>query len=101
MTEGRVRLLGPVRQEILSGIRFPEQFSRLQKQLRAFPDVAVETEDYEDAAEMSNACRTHGIIGSPIDFLLCSVAVRRGWTIYTADRDFERYAKHLPLALYD
>jgi predicted nucleic acid-binding protein len=100
ITEGRVRLVGPVRQEILSGIRFPEQFARLQKQLRTFPDVALEIEDYEGAAEMSNACRTHGIIGSPIDFLLCSAAVRRNWAIYTADRDFQRYARHIPLALF-
>src|ERR1039457_5817240 len=50
ITEGRVRLLGPVRQELLSGIKFPEQFARLQKQLRAFPDVALEIEDYEGKA---------------------------------------------------
>jgi predicted nucleic acid-binding protein len=100
VTEGRVRLVGPVRQEILSGIRFPEQFARLQKQLRTFPDVALEIEDYEDAAQMSNACRTHGITGSPIDFLLCSAAVRRNWAIFTADRDFQLYAKHIPLTLF-
>jgi predicted nucleic acid-binding protein len=100
ITDGRVRLVGPVRQEILSGIRFPEQFARLQKQLRTFPDVALETEDYEGAAEMSNACRTQGITGSPIDLLLCSAAVRRNWTIYTADRDFLRYANHIPLTLF-
>src|ERR1039457_4842829 len=81
ITEGRVRLLGPVRQELLSGIRFPAQLARLQTQLRAVPDFALESEDYEGAAEVSNACRTHGIIGSPIDFLLCSAAERRGWTI--------------------
>jgi hypothetical protein len=49
---------------------------------------------------MSNACRTHGISGSPIDFLLCSAASRRNSAIYTTDRDFGRYANHLPLALY-
>ena len=100
ITEGRVRLLGSVRQELLSGIRFPEQFTRLQEQLRTFPDVALEIEDYEGAAEMSNACRTRGIIGSPIDFLLCSAAERRAWAIYTADRDFERYANHIPLTFF-
>lgn len=99
VAEGRVRLLGPVRQELLSGIKFPEQFARLQRQLRTFPDIALEIEDYEGAAEMSKACRTHGIIGSPIDFLLCSVALRRSWAIYTSDRDFERYGEQLPLAL--
>src|ERR1039457_5787910 len=100
ITEGRVRLLGPVRQELLSGIRCPEQFARLQKQLRAFPDVALEIEDYEGAAEMSNACRTHGIIGSPIDFLWCGLTVRRIRATSTAARNFERSASHIPLTLF-
>lgn len=100
ITEGRVRLLGSVRQELLSGVRSSQQFARLQLQLRYFPDVTLEIEDYEDAAEISNACRTRGIAGSPVDFLLCSVALRRTWALYTADRDFQNYALHLPLALY-
>jgi predicted nucleic acid-binding protein len=100
VTEGRVRLLGSVRQELLSGVRSQEQFVRLQDQLRSFPDVTLEIEDYESAAEISNSCRARGILGGPIDFLLCSVALRRGWAIYTTDRDFERYAKHIPLTLF-
>lgn len=100
ITEGRVRLLGPVRQELLSGIKFPEQFARLQKQLRTFPDVVIEMEDYERAAEMSNACRARDIIGGPVDFLLCSTAERRAWAIYTADLDFKRYANHIPVPLF-
>jgi hypothetical protein len=31
---------------------------------------------------------------------LCSAAERRVWAIYTADRDFERYASHIPLTLF-
>jgi predicted nucleic acid-binding protein len=98
--EGRVRMLGPIRQELLSGIKSREQFDRLREQLRAFPNVVLEGEDYESAAEMSNTCRTHGLVGSPIDFLLCSAAARRKWAIYTADRDFHRYVQHLPITLY-
>ncbi len=98
--EGRARVLGCIRQELVSGIRSAEQFERLRKQLRAFPDVGQEIEDYEVAAEISNACRTHGIAGTPVDFLLCAVAARRNWSIYTADRDFGRYAKHVPVNLF-
>lgn len=100
IAEGRVRLLGAVRQELLSGIEDRRRFARLQHELRAFPDVELNIEDYEGAAEISNVCETHGIAGSAIDFLLCSVALRRGWAIYTSDRDFERYAKHTPIALF-
>jgi len=100
LAQGRARLLGPIRQELLSGLRSWQQFVRLREKLRPFPDVELETEDYEDAAQISNTCRRHGITGGPVDFLLCSVALRRGWAIYTSDRDFERYAKHIPVLLY-
>ena len=97
---GRARLLGAVRQELLTRIRHAHQFLRLQQELRTFPDVDLEIEDYEEAAEISNVCEANGIIGSSVDMLLCSVALRRGWAIYTTDRDFERYAKYAPIALF-
>lgn len=100
ISEGRARLLGAVRQELLSGIRHDEQFLRVRQTLRNFPDVQLETEDYEGAAEISNACEAHGIAASSIDMLICSVALRRSWAVYTSDRDFERYAKHVKLELY-
>jgi predicted nucleic acid-binding protein len=99
IADARVALLGMVRQEILSGIKGAEQFVRLRDYLQGFPDVPLETSDYEDAAEMWNTCRSHGIAGNPIDLLICSVASRRQWIIYTIDLDFERYAKHLPVKL--
>lgn len=100
VAEGRARMLGPVRQELLSGIRSAEQFRRLRDQLRFFPDTPLEMADYETAAEIGNRCRTHGIAGGPVDYLLCAVASRRGWAIFTSDRDFERYAKHTPIDLF-
>jgi predicted nucleic acid-binding protein len=100
ISEGRAQLLGVVRQELLSGIRHPEQFGRLREHLRSFPDVALDRDDYERAAEMSNACRAHGVGGGSTDFLICSVAIGRRWAIYTSDRDFESYGRYLPLTLY-
>ncbi len=100
VAEGNARLLGAVRQELLSGIRPPDQFARLRQAMRSFPDVELAVEDYEKAAEISHTCRTHGIAVTPIDMLLCSVALGRGWAIYASDRDFEHYAKILPIRLY-
>lgn len=57
ITDGRVVLLGAIRQEILSGIRHPEQYVRLRDYLRAFPNVELATADYEMAAEFYNTCR--------------------------------------------
>jgi predicted nucleic acid-binding protein len=98
--EGRVQLVGPVRQELLSGIREEAQFRRLRDYLRAFPEQSLRAEDYEEAAQMNNRCRSRGVAGSAIDFLICAAAQRRGWSIFTADRDFQNYAATLPLRLH-
>lgn len=97
--DGRVELLGAVRQEILSGLRETNQFNRLRAYLKAFPDVALTQEDYETAAEFFNRCRQAGIQGSQADFLICAVAVRRQWQILTTDQDFMHYQRQLPLQL--
>ena len=39
----RVQLIGPIRQEILSGIRSESQFKKLQKHLDSFPDLPAIT----------------------------------------------------------
>jgi predicted nucleic acid-binding protein len=98
--DGRAQVIGVIRQELLSGIREPERFQKLRDYLRAFAEPVLEVRDYEDAAQMHNQCRTRGIAGSGIDFLICAVAHRRDWQVFTTDRDFERYAKLLPVRLY-
>ncbi|WP_377475530.1 MAG: PIN domain-containing protein [Microcoleus anatoxicus] len=97
--DGRVVLLGAIRQEVLSGVRYKEQFARLQEYLRAFPDLELTTEDYELAAEFFNTCRSNGVQGSNTDFLLCAVAHHRGYSIFTTDKDFENFRSHIPVIL--
>ena len=96
----RVVLIGPVRQELLSGIRFAEQYEKLRERLRAFPDLQIRTEDYELAAKFFNLCRTRGVQGSNTDFLICAVAVLREMPVYTTDRDFDAYARILDVKLH-
>jgi predicted nucleic acid-binding protein len=50
-SEGRVVLLGAIRQEIFSGVRDSEQFDRLRAALEPFPDEPVGASDYVDAAK--------------------------------------------------
>jgi predicted nucleic acid-binding protein len=99
--DNQVRLLGAIRQEILSGLRTPEQFNRLRDTLRAFPDTMLVAEDYELAAEFFNTCRRQGVQGSNTDFLICSVAHRRGDQILTADRDFQNFQPYIPVNLLE
>jgi predicted nucleic acid-binding protein len=98
--EGRAQMMGAIRQELLSGIREEERFHKLRNYLRAFEEPGIEVLDYEEAARMHNLCRGRGVGGSAIDFLICAVAQRRGWHIFTTDRDFERYGRVLGLKLY-
>ena len=101
ISEGRVVLLGPVRQELLSGLKVKAQFELLRNHLRAFPDLELESADYEEAAAAFNRCRERGIQGSNTDFLICATAMRRKLAIYTTDRDFRQYAKVLKLELHE
>ncbi len=98
--EGRAALLGPVRQELLSGVPIARQYETLRKHLKAFPDVALQSEDYEEAAEFFNRCRARGVQGSNTDFLICAAAARRQFAILTTDSDFTHFAKLLPIQLH-
>ena len=99
--ERRVDIIGPIRQEVLSGLRTDAQVEKLEKHLAAFPDLHLKTDDYTTAAQFFNICRAKGIQGSNTDFLICAVAVRRQLSIYTSDKDFPLFAKHLPIALHE
>jgi predicted nucleic acid-binding protein len=98
---GRVAIIGPIRQEMLSGLRERAQFERLRARLSGFPDTEITSGDYIEAAAFSNECRRHGIQGSHTDFLICAVAAGNSFSIFTTDDDFARYAKYLPITLYD
>ncbi len=96
-----VEIIGPIRQEVLSGVHDAATFARLESHLQAFPDAAALTEDYVTAARYFNVCRSRGVQGSNTDFLICAVAARSGFAIFTTDQDFALFAKHLPIILHE
>lgn len=98
--EGRVAMIGPIRQELLSGIRTPASFERLRDHLQAYTDEMLESADFERAAEHFNTCRAQGVQGSNTDFLICAAAERRNLPILTTDEDFARFAALLPIVLH-
>lgn len=100
INETRVALIGPIRQELLSGIPNYDQFTALKEKLKAFEDLPLKREAYELAAEFFNTCRKAGIQGSQIDFLICSTSISAGIPIFTTDKDFSLYAKHIKISLY-
>lgn len=100
ITDRRALLVGPIRQEVLSGIRDPTQFERLRAHLAAFPDVPLVEDDYVLAATYFNACRAIGIQGSNTDFLICAVSVNHQLSVFTTDQDFQHFRVHLPIRLH-
>jgi hypothetical protein len=100
LDEGRAVLFGPVRQELLSGLRSPAQYDALRLRLRAFPDPEITVDDYETAARFSTQCREAGVATSPVDMLLCAVSARLEMAILTLDRDFEGYSRVLRLPVW-
>ena len=100
ITNDQVVIIGAIRQEILSGVRHVEQFQKLRSYLGAFPDLTLNHNDYELAAEFFNTCRRNGVQGSNTDFLICAVAHRRRYSIFTTDKDFENFKAHIPIELW-
>lgn len=98
--EFRVQMIGPIRQEILSGIHSKRQFDNLRGYLKTFPDMPITTEDYEKAAELSNLCRSKGLQGSNTDFLICSLCIRNSFPLYTMDNDFNLLSQYIPIGLH-
>lgn len=96
----RVRMIGPIRQEILSGIPDKRQYEALRLKLQAFDDIPLERDHFERAAALYNDCRRRGIQGSHTDFLICAVALLHGLEIFTLDGDFRQYGKILDITLF-
>lgn len=88
--EGRVAMIGPIRQEVLSGIRDLAQFEKLRTALTAFPDEDLTTPHYEEAARLFNICRSRGVGCGSTDILMCVVASQKRWAILTYDQGLIR-----------
>ena len=96
----QVRLIGNIRQELLSGIIHQAQFDKLETILSAFANETVTYQDYISAAQCFNQCRAQGIQGSHVDFLICAVAINHNLRILTTDKDFGHYQKVLDVDVW-
>jgi len=95
-----IQMLGPIRQELLSGAYPSERFEQLRKYLRFYPNLRLHEEDDELAASYYNRLRQRGVQGTGTDSLICAAAVLRDLKIFTTDTDFAAYATHLPIKLH-
>ena len=95
-----IYLIGIILQEILQGIKKPEDFTNLKKYLDAFSLLEIKREDYIEAAELKNHLSRKGVQVSTIDVLIAAAAIVNDCCLYTNDRDFDHIAKHSQLKLF-
>ncbi|MGA3048046.1 MAG: PIN domain-containing protein [Terracidiphilus sp.] len=86
----RAAIIGPIRQEILSGIRNRAQFAKTEGTLDLFRDEEITVADYVEAARFYNLCQDRGVQCGPVDILLCAVAARKQYGILTSDQALNR-----------
>ena len=87
---GRVAMLGLIRQELLSGIKERDQFDQVKAALDPYLDEQINTADHVYAARIYNECRSQGVEAGTVDNLICAVAVRRGWEVLSGDGGLNR-----------
>jgi predicted nucleic acid-binding protein len=97
---GKAVMIGPVRQEILSGVRYTVQFDRLRSALNAFPDEPVNSSDYVEAARLCNKCHDSGILVTNATCLIAAIAIAREMEILTIDLDFQKLASVVQIPFY-
>ena len=98
--DGRAQILGPIRQELLSGVKSDRQFAVLKQKLSVFDDAELTTRDYENAAMAANRCTRAGVATGSIDVLICATALDRQWQVFSSDKGFLQFQKVLQFHIF-
>lgn len=94
-----VALVGPILQELLSGVKDPAIFAHLEAEMERVPLVGLDRRTYADAARLTNRCQQAGFQPGPVDALIAAACVEHGFPLLTADAHFLEIAKYCPLVV--
>jgi predicted nucleic acid-binding protein len=88
--------------EILQGLRDDREVAEVDRHLRAFPVLRLQSlDDFALAAELYRATRRHGLtIRKTLDCLIAAPCVRSNAPLLHADKDFDRLASCTALRIY-
>ena len=88
--------------EILQGLRSDKEAQLVERHLRAFPILRLESlDDFVLAAELYRTARRAGVtIRKSLDCLIAVPCVRTGAPLLHADEDFDRLATCTPLQVW-
>ncbi len=88
--------------ELLQGFRSEREAALVERHLRPFPVLRLETlDDFALAARLCRRARRAGVIvRKTLDCLIAAPCVREGVPILHADDDFDRLASCTPLRVF-
>ena len=86
--------------EVLAGVRTERERRKVAVALAAWPRIATEQQDFDDAAAIFRVCRHRGATPRSLtDCLIAAVAIRVDAAVLHSDRDFDLIAEHVPLTI--
>jgi predicted nucleic acid-binding protein len=88
--------------EVLQGLRTDKEAELVERHLRAFPVLPLESlDDFALAASLYRTARNEGVtIRKTLDCLIAAPCVRTGAPLLHADADFDRLASCTPLRIF-
>jgi predicted nucleic acid-binding protein len=88
--------------EILQGVQSEREARLVERHMRAFPILRLESlDDFSLAAQLYRRARRAGVtIGKTIDCLIAAPCIRTGASLFHADADFDRLATCTPLKVF-
>lgn len=90
-------VVGPVIQELLSGVKDTATFAHLEAEMGLIPLLELHRRTYAAAARLTNRCQQGGFQPSPVDALIAAACLEHGCPLLTADGHFLEIACHCEL----
>jgi predicted nucleic acid-binding protein len=89
--------------EVLQGLSDESEANEVERHLRAFPMLRLESlDEFALAAQLYRTARRKGItIRKTLDCLIAAPCVRANAPLLHADQDFDRLASCTPLRIYE
>ena len=94
-----VVVVGPILQELLSGLKDPATFASLEVEMERFPLLELHRRTYAAAARLTNLCHRAGFQPGAVDALIAAACVEHGCPLLTADAHFLEIARHCELVV--
>jgi predicted nucleic acid-binding protein len=102
LNRDQVLICPPIYQEILQGIKYPNEFLKMKDMLSALRQIQADPfEAAEGAAQIYSVLRTKGVtIRKSYDCLIAWYAISSDSALFHLDRDFNPIAEYFNLQIF-